>query len=55
MNAVEESEMYKAFKGEKDCEHQLLTDHLNFEWNILYDSAIRIQTDRCKLVRGAQR
>ena len=41
MNAIEEYEIYKAYKNKKT--EVILNDQLNFQSNILYDTAIRIQ------------
>ena len=42
MNAVEEFEIYKAYKN-KNTKEFLLNEQLNFQSNSLYDTAIRIQ------------
>ena len=46
MNAIEEYEIYKAYKNKK-TEEVILNDQLNFQSNLLYDTAIRIQKKRC--------
>ena len=42
MNAIEEYEIYKAYKNKK-TEEVILNDQLNFQSNLLYDTAIRLQ------------
>ena len=46
MSAVEEFEIYKAFK-ETNTQKVLLNEQLQFQSNSLYDTAIQIQTKRC--------
>ena len=44
MSAVEEFEIYKAFKN-KNTKEVLLNEQLNFQSNSLYDTAIRLQNE----------